>query len=353
LTNLYHPIPTGRTLGKLRSYLSSIYRQFLRAGDVELIVGDEVLKFKDPAVLVAPKWDQPEGAPREWRKDVTVKLPSGPTVTGWAGLRAKGNTAEAGLALLYRGKVVQGAGAMAGSSDDTYRPETVFGRGNTFMSQRLFGELDVSDLKVTYSKDAIIWGGEEEVFLERLRKQLDADPLPLLKMAQEHRSTERTKAAADVVWSAVQSTAVAVEGAFHEAAERGGSVLAPGPSDSELGRLDGKPASAPIQAEVRTPGLRRIEGFRLEVVDEPFEPRWLRVVSERGAAIVSVNRSHRFMQSFANVPGADIEPVLRLAAALGIAEVRGRASGVSQPAFVREQVNDLLEGSLSQRITED
>jgi Histidine kinase-, DNA gyrase B-, and HSP90-like ATPase len=353
LSNLYHPIPTGRTLGKLRSYLASIYRHFLRVGDVEMIVGDELLRYKDPALLVAPRWDTPKATPREWRKDVAVKLPSGRIISGWAALRAKGNTAEAGLALLYRGKVVMGAGAMAGSSDDTYRPAVVFGRGNTFMSQRLFGELDVSELRVTYSKDSIIWGGEEEIFLERLRKQLDAGHLPLLKMAQEYRSTERTRVAADVVKSAVKATAAAVAVTLNEVLERSGSAYSSGPSDEEYAKVIGKSGSAPVQAEVRTPGLRKFEGFRLQVVDEPFESRWLRVVGENGRTTVAVNRAHKFMQSFANVPGSDIEPVLRLAAALAIAEVRGRASGVAQPAFVREQLNDLLEGPLSTKITED
>jgi hypothetical protein len=76
------------------------------------------------------------------------------------------------------------------------------------------------------------------------------------------------------------------------------------------------------------------------------------VISADGSTTVSINRAHKFMQSFANAPGSDVEPVLRLAAALGVAEVRGRSGGVAQPGFVREQVNDLLDGALADRLIE-
>ena len=120
-----------------------------------------------------------------------VELPSGRIVEGWAVLRARGSTSEAGLALMYRDKVVVGAGAAAGEADDLYRPNEVFGASNTFVSQRLIGELDVSDLRVSHSKDAVLWDGEEDVFLAALRAELDEDPLPLLRMAREHRVTEK------------------------------------------------------------------------------------------------------------------------------------------------------------------
>ena len=346
LRDLYHPIPTGRTLGKLRSYLASIYREYLLGGHVEILVGEERLTYREPPVLNAPRWDAVEGAAETWRKPLSVTLPSGRNVAGWAALRAKGSTAEAGLALIYRGKVVLGAGAMAGSGDDVYRPELVFGRGNTFMSQRLFGELDVSELRVTYSKDAIIWAGEEEVFLDLLRDALDEEPLPLLKMAQAYRSTERGKEAQDILATAVKATAEAMGQALAEEAST--AKRARSQPSEDAGKAI--PASAPVEASVPVGLHATLDDLRLEVVDEELDPRWLRVVSENGVMTVAVNRSHRFMQSFAHVPGADVEPVLRLAAALALAELRGRTSGHAEPAFVRHQVNDLLDGALAERL---
>ena len=174
LEDLHRPVPTGRTLGKVRRYLASIYRVFLRAGTLRLIVGEEEIEAPEPDVLLAPRWDAaPSAEPVRWHKDVIVELPSGRIVEGWAALRARGSTSEAGLALMYRDKVVVGAGAAAGEADDLYRPNEVFGASNTFVSQRLIGELDVSDLRVSHSKDAVLWDGEEDVFLAALRAELD------------------------------------------------------------------------------------------------------------------------------------------------------------------------------------
>lgn len=354
LSKLYHPIPTGRTLGKLRSYLASIYRDYLRSGSVQILVADELLRYKEPQVLEAPRWDSTDRVPTRWRKDFVVELPSGKKVKGWAALRAKGSTAEAGLALLYRGKVVLGAGAMAGSSDDVYRPETVFGRGNTFMSQRLFGELDVSALRVTYSKDAIVWGGDEEVFLDTLRSVLDDEPLPLLRMAQAHRSTERTKETKDILTAAVNSTAKAMKEALDS------DLMWTEPDSEPTVEFDrehaanrpvpGTPAAPAIGANIPTEMHPSLPDLRLEIVDEDFDPRWLRVHTNDGLTTVSVNRAHRFMQSFVHIPGADVEPILRIAAAIALAELKGRACGLSQPAFIRNHLNDLLDGSLAERL---
>ena len=58
LEDLHRPVPTGRTLGKVRRYLASIYRVFLRAGTLRLIVGEEEIEgHSEPDVLLAPRWD--------------------------------------------------------------------------------------------------------------------------------------------------------------------------------------------------------------------------------------------------------------------------------------------------------
>ena len=98
--------------------------------------------------------------------------------------------------MLYRGKVVKGAGGAANDADDGYKPYEVFGASNSFESQRLIGELDVSEIPVTHTKDALLWvGDDEEAFIEQLASELDKDPLPLLHMARGHRVTERSRSA--------------------------------------------------------------------------------------------------------------------------------------------------------------
>jgi hypothetical protein len=49
-----HKVPAGRTLGKIKQHLADIYREFLRRGDLILMVDTEALSYEEPRVLVAP-----------------------------------------------------------------------------------------------------------------------------------------------------------------------------------------------------------------------------------------------------------------------------------------------------------
>jgi hypothetical protein len=83
---------------------------------------------------------------------------------GWIGIRMPGSQRDAGFALLRRGRVV------LGGPGENYKPEDVFGQGNTFRSQRLVGEIHLDDWPVTQAKDAFDWsGGLEEAFVAELK----------------------------------------------------------------------------------------------------------------------------------------------------------------------------------------
>jgi Histidine kinase-, DNA gyrase B-, and HSP90-like ATPase len=344
LEDLHRSIPTGRTLGKVRRYLGSIYRAFLRAGTLRLIVGEDEIVAPEPELLVAPRWDAAPKAPSLlWRKDLIVELPSGRVVEGWAGLRARGSTSEAGLALMYRDKVVVGAGAGAGDADDLYRPNDVFGSSNSFVSQRLIGELDVSDLRVSHSKDAVIWDGEEDAFLAALRTELDDEALPLLRMGREYRVTEKGPAVERKLNRAVEATAEAA--ALH--------VPPTGPGADE------DVAAPPVPEEIVTRAFRLpplVGGADLDIelsVIVGSGRVWLRVAEKEAGHVIEVDRAHPFMQAFAHLPNQEIEPILRLAAGLGLAEIEARIAGVPDPSAVRVRLNTILRGPLARAALTD
>jgi hypothetical protein len=348
LQELNQPAPTGRTLGKIRSYLGSIYRSFLRTGEVELIVHNQQLNYREPTLLTAPRWDKPNGPIEVWRKDVDVMLGSGRRVTGWVGIREKGSTSEAGLALLYRGKVVVGAGSMAQDADGSFRPTNIFGQSNSFAYQRIFGELDVSELGVAYSKDDVIWGGDEESFLTSLKDALDAEPLPVIRMANSYRKSDHSR---DVnveaeIQRAVNATASAAAQTFDQS---------PATDDEYSGsrpiRVSGvdKTEKPPISALLPIPSALGLSA-RFEVVTEPFETKLIRIVKDQDVDVVKVNRSAPFMRSFASLPEGDIEPILRLCLAIALAEIQARGTPHGRVSMLRSALNKLLEGPLAQRI---
>ena len=53
---------------KIRRHLSSIYRQFLRTGNVEIIVNGQSLEAPDYGILYAPFYKTPDGENILWRK---------------------------------------------------------------------------------------------------------------------------------------------------------------------------------------------------------------------------------------------------------------------------------------------
>ena len=348
LQELNQPAPTGRTLGKIRSYLGSIYRSFLRTGEVELIVHNQQLKYREPAVLTAPRWDKSSGPAEVWRKDVDILLGSGRRITGWVGIREKGSTSEAGLALLYRGKVVVGAGSMAQDTDGSFRPVNIFGQSNSFAYQRIFGELDVSELGVAYSKDDVIWGGDEESFLTSLRNALDAEPLPVVRMANGYRKSDHSQDV-DVdaeIQRAVNATASAAAQTLAQPPARDEEFPAPRPIRV---RDDEQPDKSPISAAVPIPSALGVSA-RFEVVNEPFETKLIRIMKDDDVDVVKVNRSAPFMRSFANLPDGDIEPILRLCLAIALAEIQARGTPYGRVSMLRSALNKLLEGPLAQRM---
>lgn len=351
LSNLNHPLPRGRTLWKVRDYLMSIYRSFLIDPDVHIVVGGKELVYKGPDLLVAPRWDSPGSAPVTWRKSLNLQLPSGAAVKGWAGLLAKGKAKQAGFALLYRDKVVKGAGGGANDTEDGYKPYEIFGAPNSFESQRLIGELNVSDIPVTHTKDALLWQGDDEQRLtELLAEQLDTEPLPLLRMARGHRSTERGRSARQHVQNALDSVAKTLE----EPMPSTPAGLEPAAASKKIDQDDTLETHETIERAIQpSDSVVDLGGhtFYLRVIDTPSAAdRWLLLSQVNSDWQLEINRSHPFMQSFASVPSQDIEPVLRLAIGFALLQIKAERSGTVEPRLIVPSINELVKGPLSRRI---
>src|SRR5262249_47229474 len=150
LTELFRPL-RGRTIGKIKDHLGSIYRVFLRSGLLELTFDGERLSYEEPSVLTAPFFRVPTSEPLSWRTDIDFDFGEGQRVRGFAALRERASTAEAGFALFRRDRLIEG------SRDEAYRPPFIFGAPNSFTYQRLFGELHLEGFEVSHTKDGFQW----------------------------------------------------------------------------------------------------------------------------------------------------------------------------------------------------
>ncbi|MFT3960934.1 ATP-binding protein [Propionivibrio sp.] len=206
LTDLCH-VPKKRTIGKIKEHLASIYRTFLRDKTLTLVFGRDELTFEETSVLKAAPFREPSSKPIEWRKAIEMDLGNPHKVTGFAALREVGSTTHAGFALFRRGRLIQG------SADESYRPEQIFGKSNSYTFQRLFGELHLSGFEVSHTKDGFRWEEHEELFLELLKGELRVSPMNLLDQAEGYRAKQqnRTRDLENVAKTATNNVANVVE----------------------------------------------------------------------------------------------------------------------------------------------
>jgi len=190
--------PKGLTVSKIKNHLTGIYRSFIRSGHLQIIFNGEALEFEEPAILRAKPMGAENSEEIIWRKNISFKMQNGREVTGFAAIRDVGNTSLAGFSLFRRARLIEG------SFDQPFRPAEIFGKGNSYASQRLFGEFNLDSFSVTHTKDAIQWDeGELEEFVNKVKTQLNSEPINLLRQADKYR--KYTKVGPEVIQSALQN----------------------------------------------------------------------------------------------------------------------------------------------------
>lgn len=341
LEELHHPF-VGRTVGKVKEHLADIYRVFLRDGTLQLFFNNDRLHYSEPGILKAPSFRDLSGPVQEWRKEIEFDFGQGLSVHGFAALREPASTTLAGFSLFRRNRLIEG------SADEKYRPQLIFGKPNSYRYQRLFGELHLEGFEVSHTKDGFRWDENEQPFLELLKEKLDAAPLPLLEQAEGW----RTRAARSTLEASAQQAVTHTAAVIQEHLPRvlPGLTDAP-PVDAPATSLP--PAAALASKELTLSFRGRTWQVRIDVTDDPAVSDWLSVgnVEREGSGDrrleLRIAAAHAFMVRFAQLDEEAFEAILRIAAAIGIAEVVARDSGIPKAGTFRRNVNELLTGALS------
>jgi hypothetical protein len=344
-----HNTPMGRTVGKIKEHLADIYRVYTREGLVVLRFNGEELLYTEPDVLVAPAYDQnndPTGEPVEWRITLDdFDFGRGLRATGFAALRREGSTKYAGFSLFRRNRLIQGSG------DEKYRPQAIFGMPNDFVYQRLFGELHLEGFEIAHTKDGFRWDENEEPFLELLRDRLNDPAMPLIRQARNYRVRPARQALRQAAETASERTGQSLERHGVEAIERAASEPTDIEPPQELHEAD-LASRRVIDLNFENRRWRIV----LELSDDPAVGDWLEIsdavvadedAEERELLGLRVSLTHPFMERFVGADREKIEPVLRVAAALGLAEKVSRDGGVRQAGAIRMKLNKILTLALS------
>jgi Histidine kinase-, DNA gyrase B-, and HSP90-like ATPase len=342
LSDLCH-VPKKRTIGKIKEHLASIYRTFLRDKTLTLVFGREELTFEETPILKAAPYREPAAVPIEWRKTIEMDLGGSHKVTGFAALREVGSTTHAGFALFRRRRLIEG------SADESYRPEQIFGKSNSYTYQRLFGELHLSGFDVSHTKDGFRWEEHEELFLELLKDELKAAPMNLLDQAEGYRAKQhkRTRDLDNVAETVANNVADVVERELapvleeetqHPANPPAVPVVIQAPSVSGFERT----------VEVRVSST--IWVLTIKASTDPTVSDWLRVGDStkpandglrRRSVQVDVSLVHPFAERFAGAGNENMEVFVRFASAAALAAALSSEAG-GKPQFFLHHLNKLL-----------
>ncbi len=358
LKDLHH-MPQGRTIGKIKNHLASIYRMLLRDGRMILRFNDEPLSHETAPILKAVRYTAPGkpeqdagSRPVEWRKEICLDFGKGQRVTGFAALREVGSTPFAGFALFRRDRLIEG------SYDETYRPSLIFKQTNSYPYQRLFGELHVEGFEVSHTKDGFRWEEYEDVFLAILKECLEAAPLDLLAQAENYRALPSKKS--------IESRATAATAAVAEYIKKDVTPW--------LVEADSNPAVAPPLPQTLTPSVLQASERTVCVNDgswdwvitirtsvDPAREDWVSLakqdpipgdLDDTRRLVVELALAHPFSSEFLGANNENIELFLRVTTAVCISLVLAEDHTAEAPEAVLYHFNHLMRGALSHAVLE-
>ncbi|GAL56830.1 hypothetical protein EV102420_02_04350 [Pseudescherichia vulneris NBRC 102420] len=348
-----HHMPQGRTVGKIRDHLASIYRMFLRDGRLSLYLNGSPLSYQLPNILTAVAYTSPgvqaqgdEVVPVEWRKDIDLDFGGNQRIKGFAALREVGSTPLAGFALFRRDRLIEG------SLDESYRPSYVFKQTNSYPYQRLFGELHVEGFEVSHTKDGFRWEEYEDIFLEYLKAQIEEPPLNLLAQAENYRALPSRKS---IETRAVAATAAVANYVEKEVAPL---LIEANQYPTDANALPSELVAGALQAserivEVNDGNYQWVITLRTSV--DPVTEDWVSVAitqqsTDSGDDIrrltVDLSLAHPFSVEFLGVNNENVEVLLRISTAICIALILTQDVTGESPESFLYHFNYLMRGAL-------
>ena len=186
-------VPAIKSLSKIKTELSSIYRKSLRDNEMKLIVCNDELSFVEYEILTAPHAGTLNANPIFWKKNIDFKFGKY-KAKGFIGILRDINNTQNGFVLLRRGRVIIGA-----ETDGRYFPKSLSGSTGTFRYKRLFGELELDGFEVSFNKNDIQDKENLDALMEALKGEIHTKEFDLYNQAEEYRLDDTRKQVKKIV----------------------------------------------------------------------------------------------------------------------------------------------------------
>ena len=339
---------SGTQIGKTKDQLRGMYRTDLRSGKIKILYNAVGLVYETPKVLTEIL---PDGSEKVWKKDIDISFDfngEAKRVYGFIGILDEGSTSGAGFTLIRYGRVI------VGGYENGYRPEEIFEKSNSYVYQRLFGELNLDGWRVTQTKDAFdLYGGLEDILIEKLKDECE----DYRKKAKEYRKRPKvsintgietlvnTFSNAGVIENAVitpipdgieiNPSQLVIDQQIEESTVP--SITTPDPADIEIEGANGK------RIVFSCNGEQYIFNFILKK-DAP-NSRWLNIVKSGEEYIIEWNIRHMFFKPYINDEHF-LTIMEQFTFALALSEIeamRLSVDGKIDPSSIRTRMNETLK----------
>lgn len=358
---------SSRQIGKTKDQLRGMYRVDLRSGKIHIYYNEESLQYETPAVL---KEELPDHSVKEWKKDISFSVicnGNSYPVSGFVAILDEGSVSGAGFTLIRRGRVI------VGGYENGYRPEEVFEKSNSFVYQRLFGELNMDDWPVTQTKDSFDWySGLEDLFIERLLTECE----DYIKKAKEYRKGKKVNPQ-DGLTKLVQTFSDAgvikdvVITNLPESKPDEPSSSNKNPSDKNNPELkpegtNGITGNSPIAANVTPPEIELVgsngqkisfvcgdENYTFNYIMKNSDPdaNWLSIIPINGEYTIEWNIRHPFFKPYSN-DQEFLKLMQQFTFALALSEIEAKqmsTDGKISPSAIRNKMNETLKAVINER----
>lgn len=338
LTSLSEHAPSTNQVDKIRRHLSSIYRNYLRIGDVVIIVNGEKLIAPNYDILNAPFYKTPNAESILWNKEIDFQL-GNYKAKGFVAILKNIQKGANGLVLLRRGRVI------VGGADERYFPAVIFGQEGSFRYRRIFGEIELEGFEVTFNKNGFREEDDLYAFMEALREELRNPDFNLLAQAdnlrQRHTKETSAKIAKDITKTLKKETIPKQLTRQVEEVERNlknqtyishieNTIHSSQAIDShtESFIFGGKSyiLKMDLVTETNTDTLYSVKQEDTDCYDATDAKR----------IVCKINLLHPFFTCFDQFKKAnDYQPLISIFKALTLAEIMGPSHGINEPSTLR------------------
>lgn len=356
LTKVYPGRINGQVVRRIREHLADIYRKYLKANEVEIVIlgeddseitAEPLKAYVEADALVAPA--AYNGGPKgeiKWEKKINLQMASGRSITGTAKILGRGDTHKAGLYLFRRNRLIL-------SASEPYRPEEIFGQSNSYQSQRLFIELEMHGFEVTHTKDDFIWGaGEDEKsqVIEKIKTALQQGDLRLITQSAEYRARKNERGE-DKLKKTFNSTA---ENVLDELAKNSGQL---GDIDETKAPPESytheKKSASPIETVSKRITISgddwvfHVSAVRGERMNPLFTSSYANLGKEGFKCDIKLNVDNAFAVNLLNENLNHFETLSRVAIATAYALAQSQKANSKSPGYLVTNINRMLTEFLS------